>query len=199
MDAGVNYYTNLSDFGKIVQTEWMKSFEIRTELMLDCFVIMPNHLHAIVEIRHSNDLDFTVRDAQPCNYTDARPCISTNKMLENNVTNIINYSDKSSNHPIDDLILMDQTLPYGSLHRLPQSLSSFIAGFKSAVNTQIDDYIDEHQLKIPKYNKNNHFFQSNYHDHIVRNEGEYFRIRDYINENPDKWAADCFNDARITD
>ncbi len=41
-----------------------------------------------------------------------------------------------------------------------------MAGFKSAVNTKIDDYIDENQLSIPKYNRNNHFFQPNYHDHI---------------------------------
>src|SRR5690606_16496231 len=42
--------------------------------------------------------------------------------------------------------------------RLPKSISSFMAGFKSAVNSKIDDYIDEYQLKIPKYNRNNHFF-----------------------------------------
>ena len=45
--------------------------------------------------------------------------------------------------------------------RLPKSISSFIAGFKSSVNSKIDDYIDDNQLTIPKYNKNNHFFQPN--------------------------------------
>ena len=39
-----------SDFGKIAKNEWYKSFEIRQELILDEFVIMPNHLHAIVII-----------------------------------------------------------------------------------------------------------------------------------------------------
>jgi len=38
----------LSDFGKIVNNEWLKSFEIRDELYLDKYIIMPNHLHAIV-------------------------------------------------------------------------------------------------------------------------------------------------------
>ena len=41
----------LSDFGKIAEQEWYKSFEIRKELILDEFVIMPNHLHAIVTIK----------------------------------------------------------------------------------------------------------------------------------------------------
>ena len=38
----------LSDFGSIVHDEWLKSFEIRQELYLDEYVIMPNYLHAIV-------------------------------------------------------------------------------------------------------------------------------------------------------
>ena len=44
----------LSDFGKIGQNEWYKSFEIRAELFLDEFVIMPNHLHAIVIIKKTH-------------------------------------------------------------------------------------------------------------------------------------------------
>ena len=45
----------LSDFGKIVQTEWLKSFEIRQELFLDEYIIMPNHLHAIVVLQKTDD------------------------------------------------------------------------------------------------------------------------------------------------
>ena len=37
----------LSGFGEIVNIEWNKSFEIRTELFCDEYIIMPNHLHAI--------------------------------------------------------------------------------------------------------------------------------------------------------
>jgi REP element-mobilizing transposase RayT len=74
--------------------------------------------------------------------------------------------------------------------RLPRSISSFIAGFKSSVNSKIDDYIDEKQLKIPKYNRKNHFFQVNYYDHIVRNHIEYQRIKNYIIKNPSNWNRD---------
>jgi hypothetical protein len=45
----------LSGFGEIVNTEWNKSFEIRTELFCDEFVMMPNHLHAIVVINKSGE------------------------------------------------------------------------------------------------------------------------------------------------
>jgi len=68
-------------------------------------------------------------------------------------------------------------------NRYSKSISSFVAGFKSSVNTRIDDYIDDCQLEIEKYNKSNHFFQPNYHDHVVRNNQEYQRIKYYIRYN----------------
>jgi len=38
----------LSDFGKIVDAQFHLSFEIRNELFLNEYIIMPNHLHTIV-------------------------------------------------------------------------------------------------------------------------------------------------------
>ena len=136
----------LSEFGKIVDEEWKKSFEIRDELFLDAYQIMPNHLHAIVVVRQSKK-------------------------------NREEKTDENKN---------------SSLCRKPKSLSSFIAGFKSAVNSKLDDYIDEYNLDIPKYNRNNQFFLSNYHDHIIRDFHEYLRIERYIINNPAKWNKDRF-------
>ena len=45
----------LSETGVIVQQEWEKSFEIRAELFCDAFVIMPNHIHAIVQIKNNQN------------------------------------------------------------------------------------------------------------------------------------------------
>ena len=39
-------------------------------------------------------------------------------------------------------------------------------------------------------------WQANYHDHVVRNNGEYQRIKNYIINNPKKWDEDKF---RITE
>ena len=156
-----------SDFGKIVNDEWLKSFEIRNELFLDAYIIMPNHLHAIVvldkmenkknDIDGSHGLDLHVETHGRASLPSASP---------------------SENQPFI---------------RKPKSISSFIGGFKSAVNSKIDDYIDENNLNIPKYNRNNHFFQSNYHDHIIRNEKSYQTIAEYIINNPLKWNDDKFN------
>ncbi|WP_163409927.1 transposase [Flavobacterium ajazii] len=35
-------------------------------------------------------------------------------------------------------------------------------------------------------------WQERFHDHIIRNEAEYDRIRNYIINNPKKWDEDCF-------
>ena len=37
-----------------------------------------------------------------------------------------------------------------------------------------------------------HIWQEQFHDHIVRNEAEGNRIREYIQNNPCKWSLDCF-------
>jgi len=72
----------------------------------------------------------------------------------------------------------------------PKSISSFVAGYKSAVNNKIDNFIDLNNIKTPKYNRNNHFFQPDYHDHIIRDKEAYFRIKQYIKNNPKKWEED---------
>ncbi len=40
----------LNEYGEIVASEWMKSAEVRSEIVCGEFVVMPNHLHGIVHI-----------------------------------------------------------------------------------------------------------------------------------------------------
>ena len=172
----------LSDFGEIVVQEWFRSFEIRDELILHQFILMPNHLHAIVEIQNKNrgkmmDGGTTVGG------TIDDPTVETHGRAS------LRLGDNQSR--LDDHQLRD--IKRHPPVRLPRSISSFIAGFKSAVNSKIDDFLDEKQLEIPKYNRNNHFFQPNYHDHIIRNETEYNNISTYIINNPTNWNNDKFN------
>jgi REP element-mobilizing transposase RayT len=46
----VDGVVNLNRFGRLVETEWLRSPDIRREIELDAFVVMPNHLHGIVWI-----------------------------------------------------------------------------------------------------------------------------------------------------
>jgi putative transposase len=40
----------LNKFGKIAETEWLKTPRLRDHIKLDEYIIMPNHLHGIVII-----------------------------------------------------------------------------------------------------------------------------------------------------
>jgi REP element-mobilizing transposase RayT len=47
-----NGQMQLSEIGKTAQNEWLNSMDIRPDMNLDmeCFVVMPNHIHGIVVI-----------------------------------------------------------------------------------------------------------------------------------------------------
>ena len=170
----------LSGFGEIVNIEWNKSFEIRTELFCDEYIIMPNHLHAIVMIEKTNENDDDMGETNEQNVELRGQNDETHgPIVETHGRASLRAQRGDANH---------------AFHRKPKSISSFVTGFKSAINTEIDDFIDEYQLNIPKYNKNNHFFQPNYHDHVIRNDEEYHRIKQYIKTNPAIWKDDKFYD-----
>jgi REP element-mobilizing transposase RayT len=59
-----------------------------------------------------------------------------------------------------------------------------VGSFKSAVSRKIHRLSGGEEIKV---------WQRNYFEHIIRDEGEYERIADYIHANPDNWEADREN------
>jgi putative transposase len=52
-----------------------------------------------------------------------------------------------------------------------------------------------YKIGVTKYARQRNLpfkWQARYHDHVIRNRGEYERIRKYIHENPQKWAEDRY-------
>lgn len=49
--AIANSVMELNDYGQILSEEWMRSSQIRQEIELDAWVVMPNHFHGLVIIR----------------------------------------------------------------------------------------------------------------------------------------------------
>ena len=168
----------LSNFGKIVQNQWYKSFKIRDELFFDEFIIMPNHLHALIKLHGLDDSHVE---------THGRASLQSTEKPNEKPTNHVKTHGRAS-------LQSNEQSPKPVFQRKPKSISSFIAGFKSSVTTEIDNFIDAHHLDIPKYNRNNKFWQPNYTDHIVRDENDYWQIKNYIRNNPAKWKNDKFND-----
>jgi putative transposase len=44
----------LNAYGQIVQEEWQRTAQIRPNLMIDAFIVMPNHIHGIIIIHHQS-------------------------------------------------------------------------------------------------------------------------------------------------
>ena len=66
-------------------------------------------------------------------------------------------------------------------HIIPRSIGSIVRGYK---------------IGVTKFFRNNtdiyHVWQRNYHEHIIRSEQSYWRISEYIINNPDVWENDKF-------
>jgi len=67
---------------------------------------------------------------------------------------------------------------------VPGSIPTIIRSFKSAVTKRINQMYETPGVKL---------WQRNYYDHIIRNEYELKRIREYIANNPVKWEFDRYN------
>ena len=69
------------------------------------------------------------------------------------------------------------------------TLGDTVGAFKSVTT---DEYImGVHQLDWPRFQ--NHFWQRNYYDHVIRDQDELEKIREYIRRNPLMWTCDRYN------
>jgi len=167
----------LSDIGLLVQKEWEKSFNIRKELRCDTFVIMPNHIHAIIRIENDNPVE-THGGASPKSndlsielHGGASP--KSNDLLRMTGAPLSVSTTTQSRHSLT-------VKNYGIAYRPPKSISSFVACFKSVVTVNA--------LKI-----NSCFgWQARFYDNIVQNDQDYQRIAEYIENNPANWEQDKF-------
>jgi len=134
----------LNYLGEIAKQEWLKSSEIRKEIELDEFIVMPNHIHGIVIITDTIG-------------TDARPCVCTKDVETSEISGT------------------------GIAYRVPKSISSFIAGYKSTVTKQVNEIRKTPGMPL---------WQPRFHDRIIRDEVELYNVINYIKNNPAKWDED---------
>lgn len=62
------------------------------------------------------------------------------------------------------------------------SLSAIIGSYKSGVSRRIGELRGQRTT----------VWQASFHDHVIRNDGDLFHQRDYIQNNPSKWLEDEF-------
>lgn len=163
----------LNETGRIVAEEWKRSEEMRDEVLLDAFVVMPNHLHGIICLVPSE-----VDAVSPRGYDLHIGADQTS-------------SEKTSNDdvgPHGDAALHEREQhprwKKGRPQRHARSLGSMIAGFKGAVTKRINRHRSTPGAQV---------WQSRYHDRILRNEREWRACRRYIEQNPGRWSEDRYH------
>ena len=165
----------LTAVGRIVAEEWHRSETIRDEVVLDAFVVMPNHIHGIVgftpDAPGATDDSGTPPDSTE--RPDAREPAESNEASHGRAT-LCGGGDPSH----DETNASDDT---PALYRPPRSLGSFVAGFKSAATRRINQHRGTLGASV---------WQRNYHDRIIRNERHLHAARRYIRDNPANWHED---------
>jgi len=126
-------YMQLSNIGNIVYTTWKHIPDHYPNVKLDKFIVMPNHVHGIINIYQS---------------------------------------DHRANN----------NLP---LHGTSQTIGAIIRGFKIGVTKW-----------CRTYTITNNVWQRNYYEHIIRDDHDLRRIRQYIANNVINWANDNFYNPR---
>jgi len=98
--------------------------------------------------------------------------------VNSNVMDVANNVGATGRSPLQNDHLPYQGKPHGPKNK---SLSSFIAGYKSSVTKRINQIRQTHSIPV---------WQRNYYEHIIRNEIELNKIREYVLNNPLNWETD---------
>jgi putative transposase len=180
-------------YGNIVLEEWEISKKLRSEGMrFDEFVLMPNHLHAIVWMTGVRPLQAEVSQSistvrAHCNaplHDSHAPLHDSHAPLHDSHAPLHDshapLHDSPTEHPQKAMQRLQaaQTEPKPNFSRKPWSVSSFVAGFKGAATRRIraSGFV--------------HFaWQRNFYDEIVRCDEMLSDIQNYIQKNPINWTT----------
>jgi putative transposase len=185
----------LNNTGRIVFDEWMKTPLLRPNVELDEFVVMPNHVHGIIMITESHRRGvsqyatdkFVQTPGGVSQYPPDKFVQTPGGVSQYAPDKFVQTPGGVSQYPPDKFVQtpggVSQYAPTNTapLRSPSQTLGAIIRGYKSAVKTRINN---RQIIPISK------IWQRNYWEHIIRNESEMLRIREYIRKNPKKWNVD---------
>jgi REP element-mobilizing transposase RayT len=189
----------LNEFGVLVKNEWLKTGIIRPNIVIDAFVVMPNHLHGILIIT-GNDDGRGFRGGGDGRDTLQR--VSTTKSEMESDTKSEMESDTKSDMESDTKSNMESDTGMGTKtieqfgKPTKNSIPTIVRLFKSTTTKQINqlrrDTLQGVSTPMQRVSTSpmQPLWQRNYYEHIIRNEIELNRIRQYIIDNPKKWKTD---------
>ena len=171
----VNDEIAFNEYGDVAYKEWKKLSERYPGIAFDIFQIMPNHIHGVIEIHNTNVVGATFTVAPNPNTVAPNP------------------NTVAPDTP-DAVAAPGVTVAPGATVKVAPTdvvtavtVGRIVGAYKSLVFKKC--------LKISNL-KNcilGRLWQRNYYEHIIRNEIEYARISEYIQNNPILWKKRHLN------
>lgn len=173
-----------SHVGVLADVLWYEMKNHAKNIELGAFIVMPNHIHGILILDHQNKL-----------------LIDNESSMDNNVSNSVVVQTRHALSPNEQetyaLSLpnpnISDTNSVQTRHALSLPISESQKRFRNPGKNTVSSIIGGYKSAVSKHANRLGFdfaWQSRFHDHIIRNDDEYQRINDYIENNPQKWNDD---------
>jgi len=148
---------------QVAEAMWQRIPRHFPHVQLDAWVVMPNHLHGILIITD-----------HPCRGEASQATGSPAKPLPISTAGFVDETASGDASP----------LPQRPTGVQPGSLGAIVGNFKAVAARRINRLRNEPGLPV---------WQRNYYEHVVRDERTLNAIRQYIADNPARWAWDTYN------
>ena len=170
----VNNEMQLNELGESLQLIWNALPERFSNLELDYFVIMPDHIHGIIIIKET---DFVFAEDS---YKSELPERFRNSTSSKRATNRVSAAFSPSH-------------PEGAINRAPTEQPSLRSADENRILT-LGEVIRTFKAaithKIRSQGRLDFKWQRNYYEHIIRKDDDLDSVRQYIIDNPAQWAED---------
>ncbi|MFM2291400.1 MAG: hypothetical protein RIS29_1213 [Bacteroidota bacterium] len=184
VDGVINMYCN--DLGQIAQRCWEEIPQHFANVLLDAYIIMPNHIHGILQLTAPcTDAIYRVSKSGAINCAstnDAINCASTNDAI-NRADTLDAINCASTAEPTD---AEPNHIPTGGItgHHNPMlhnNVSRIIRWYKGRVAYEC-------RKIYPTF-----AWHTRFYDIIIRDEPSYQNMANYIHDNPARWDRDKFH------
>jgi REP element-mobilizing transposase RayT len=170
----------LNEYGKIIFDEWQNTPNVRQNIKLHEFVVMPNHIHGIIEITHKIGGDTPIENPDvQCRGVLHTPSLHTPSLH----TPDMNLQNDNQGVCVENqgVCVENQGVCNTPLRSPSNTVGAVIRGFKSAVTKKLNELGFTHSI-----------WQRDMWEHIIRDSDNYNHIADYILNNPKNWKTDKF-------
>jgi len=171
----------LNDAGKMFDDEWLALVDRFPNIALHEYIVMPNHFHCILEIV-SNDAKMEVQNGDnEIGRPVGVPLVDTQIIQPNDAETSMgtqNDNGRPTTGTQNDVEVPTKNKTIGDMMDAFKSITTvkYINGVKNMGWDRFDGKL----------------LQRDYYEHIIRDEESYYRISEYIKNNPVKWMDDKF-------